>query len=103
MRHYLLESAQTETVFIKAKPLFFPVRFRLPEEMKEKISAATVRHYEGDLVFRFYCDPKAGDRITYKEMVWEVVRLDHTPQRRGSQKQDDCPIVITQFIGAAES
>jgi hypothetical protein len=100
MRNYLLETAQTETVVIKAKPLFFPVKFELPEDMKEHLPASVTRPYEGYFVMRFYCQPMAGDTIEHGGLIWQVARLAHSPQRKGSPKGDECPIVITEFVGS---
>jgi hypothetical protein len=102
MRHYLLENAIETTTVIRANPLFFPVRFVLPEAMREINPASETRKVEGQIILRFYCTPQPGDRIIHGGIVWRVDHLLHSPQRKGSPKQDQCPIVITEFVGAAE-
>lgn len=103
MRHYLLEKDEVTTHVIKAKPLFFPVKFQLPEHVKERFPASETRKFEGQLTMRFYCTPSTGDTINHAGLVWQVSHLAHSPQRKGSPKGDECPIVITEFVGEAES
>jgi hypothetical protein len=102
MRNYLLENAKIETVVIKAKPLFFPVRFDLPEHLKESIPASLTRGYQGSIVMRFYCNPCAGDTIEYQGLIWRVMYLAHSPQRKGSSKGDSCPLVMVEYISTVE-
>ncbi|NJN49608.1 MAG: hypothetical protein HC805_07380 [Alkalinema sp. RL_2_19] len=101
MRNYLLENAQVETVLIRAKPLFFPVLFELPDHIKETVPASVTLGYQGSFVMRFYCNPLPGDVINYRGFRWQVSHLEHSPQRKGSPKQDECPIVHVEFLGAA--
>lgn len=102
MRHYLLEKDEVTTHIIKAKPLFFPVRFQLPNDAKERFPATETRKIESQLTMRFYCTPQISDRIIHNGITWKVVHLIHTPQRKGSPKSDECPIVVTEFIGTEE-
>jgi hypothetical protein len=102
MRHYLLEKDQVTTHVIQAKPLFFPVKFQLPDDVKEHFPAAETRKIEGQLTMRFYCQPIAGDTIEHGGLTWQVSHLAHRPQRKGSPKSDECPIVITEFIGVIQ-
>ena len=102
MRHYLLENAESTTTVIRAKPLFFPVLFTLPEELREMNPASETRKIEGQFLMRFYCVPSPGDVITFGGYQWQVSHLNHSPQKKGSRHQDECPIVITEFIGTVE-
>lgn len=102
MRHYLLEKVETETTVIRSKPLFFPVRFDLPEGMKEALPASVTRQFTGTIVMRFYCTPQAGDEILQGQLVWRVTHLRHEPKRRGSPKNDEVPTVFTEFVGEVE-
>jgi hypothetical protein len=99
MRHYLLEKAEVTTHVIKAKPLFFPVKFQLPDDVRERFPATETRKLEGQITMRFYCTPQIGDRIIHNGIVWQVAHLLHSPQRKGSPKGDECPIVMTEFVG----
>lgn len=103
MRHYLLENAIESTTIIKADPLFFPTRFVLPDEVREMNPASETRKAEGQIILRFYCTPQPGDRIIHAGLLWQVDHLLHSPQRKGSPKQDQCPVVVTQLIGKATS
>lgn len=102
MRHYLLEKEETETVVIRSKPLFFPVKFELPEHVKESLPASVTRPYEGQFVMRFYCTPETGHTIEHGGLAWRVTHLAHKPQKKGSKAKDQCPIVMTEFVGEAE-
>jgi hypothetical protein len=102
-RHYLLENAEQTVHIIKAKPLFFPVRFEMPDDFMETHPISVTRHLTGTYTMRFYCTPQPGDHINYKGLLWLVLRLEHSPKLKGSPAIDECPIIATECIGVVES
>lgn len=101
MRELLLGTEQEETIQIMAKTWFFPVKFALPEGLKESMPAAKSRAIEGTKILRFYTPPVPGDPIYWKGYLWEVIGRAHIPQMKGSPKKDICPTVLVQFAGEA--
>jgi hypothetical protein len=101
-RIFAASDSEGRSLILKEDSRNFPVRFDLPEQMKEELPASVTRSYEGFFVMRFYCTPMANDTIEHGGLTWRVTHLAHSPQRKGSPKGDECPIVMTEFIGAAE-
>jgi hypothetical protein len=101
MRDLLIETETEETLKILAKTWFFPVKFVLPEGVKETLPASKSRAIEGTKILRFYTPPVPGDPIYWKGFLWEVIGRAHMPQQKGSPKKDVCPTVLVSFAGEA--
>jgi hypothetical protein len=102
-RHYLLEKREQEITTIYKKPEFFPVRFQLPDEVKDKVPAIETRKYEGQKIMRFYTPPVPGVTLIHDGFKWVVVDVEHTVQVKGSPKGDLVPIIVAECIGVVES
>lgn len=98
-RDLLIDSTPQERIVIAANTLFFPVILRLPDEIKERLTAPQSRSIDRRHVMRFYNVPSKGDLIEFKGYVWGVVGFYHAPLVKGSPGQDKCPEIITEFIG----
>jgi hypothetical protein len=101
MRELLLGTEENQTIQILAKTWFFPVKFMLPDSVKETLPASKTRAIEGTMILRFYTPPVPGDPIYWKGFLWEVIGRAHMPQMKGSPKKDICPTVLVSFAGEA--
>ena len=98
----MLSDVQYETVTIWCKPIPFPVRFELPDEVKETMPRTEVKAIEGNRILRFYTPPVKDDVIFFRCHLWAVIGRFHECQVKGSPKPDRLPTVLTQYIGTAE-
>ena len=90
-----------ERVIVSATTLFFPVIRRLPDTLKKTMPAAQSRAIEKRYVMRFYNAPSKGDIIEFKAHVWSVLGFHHRPLVKGSPGQDQCPVIVTEYLGVA--
>jgi hypothetical protein len=95
----MLSDVEYETVKIWCKPIPFPVRFVLPEEVKETMPLALVKSIEGIRILRFYTPPAKGDSLEFRRNLFQVIGLHHECQVKGSSRADRLPTVMTQHIG----
>ena len=93
----------SETIYVKCKPIPFPVRLDLPEELKETMSLTKQKSICGIRVLRFYSPPNIGHTIGFKGHLWQVSGIHHELQVRGSSKPDQIPTVLTLYLGTVES
>lgn len=100
-RDLLLDETPQERVIVSATTLFFPVSFRLPDTLKETMPAAQFRAIEKLHLMRFYNVPSKGDIIEFKAHLWSVLGFHHRPLVKGSPGQDQCPVIVTEYLGAA--
>jgi hypothetical protein len=98
-RHYLLDKVKTEITTVYVKTLFFPVRFQVPDHVKDTIPAIYTRDYECQLFMRFYTPPLLGTTLIHEGCRWQVIDIEHTIQPKGSRKGDECPIVVAELLG----
>lgn len=97
----MLSDVEYETVTIYCKPIPFPVRFQLPDEVKETMPRTEVKAIEGNRILRFYMPPSKDDVIQFRGHLWAVIGRFHECQVKGSPKPDRLPTVLTNYIGAA--
>ena len=83
------------------RPWFFPVILRLPDTLKETMPAAQSRAIEKLHLMRFYNVLSKGDIIEFKAHLWSVLGFHHRPLVKGLPGQDQCPVIVTEYIGAA--
>lgn len=98
-RDLLIDSNPQERIVIAANTLFFPVILRLPDTVKDTMTAPQSRAIDRRHVMRFYNVPSKGDLIEFKGYVWGVVGFYHAPLVKGSPGQDKCPEIITEYVG----
>ena len=99
----LAEDSRYETVRIKAILTPFPVRFEFPDELRETTPRAILKAIEGVRVLRFFTPPVSPDTIEFKGFLFRVLGRFHEDVKvKGSPQIDRMPIVITEYIGAAE-
>lgn len=101
-RHYLLDKVKTEITTVYTKTLFFPVRFQVPDFVKETVPAVQTRQYEGQIIMRFYTPPVPGVTLIHDGCRWSVVDIEHEIQPKGSRKGDFCPVVVAELVGRIE-
>ena len=100
-RDLLLDATPQERVIVSTKTLFFPVILRLPDTLKETMPAAQFRAIEKLHSMHFYNVPSKGDIIEFKAHLWSVLGFHHRPLVKGLPGQDQCPVIVTEYIGAA--
>ena len=99
----LASDPRYETVRIKAVLTPFLVRFEFPDEMRETTPRTVLKSIEGVRVLRFYTPPVSPDIIEFKGYLFRVSGRFHEDVKvKGSPQKDRMPIVITEYIGAAE-
>jgi hypothetical protein len=98
-RDLLLTKTERTTVLVRSQTHFIPVRFELPEGLKETMPATKVMAIEGQLICRFYCPPMHGDIIEHRGHLWRVVGYHHKPLKKGSRGQDEIPVIHTEHLG----
>jgi hypothetical protein len=98
----MLADFEYETVTILCKPIPFPVRFELPDEVKEIMSRTDVKAIDGNRILRFYTPPVIDDVIQFRGHLWQVKGRFHECQIKGSPRPDRLPTILTRHLGAAE-
>jgi hypothetical protein len=98
----MLADVETQTVTIWCKPIPFPVRFELPDEVKETMPRTEVKAIDGNRILRFYTPPVIDDVIEFRGHLWQVKGRFHECQIKGSPKPDRLPTILTRYLGAAE-
>jgi hypothetical protein len=101
-RDLLLTKTERTTVVVRSQTHFIPVRFELPESLKETMPARQARAIEGQLICRFYCPPMHGDIIEHRGHLWRVTGYHHKPLKKGSRGQDEIPVIHTEHIGVKQ-
>lgn len=97
----MLADVEYETVQIWCKPIPFPVRFVLPDEVKESMPLTLFRSIDGIRTLRFYSPPDIGHTIEFRGHLWIVQGIYHECQIKGSPNPDRLPTVLTKYLGAA--
>ena len=96
----IAEDSRYSVVKTSAKLTLFPVRLELPEDVKERLSRATVKEIIGIRVMRFHTPPVAPDTIEFKGFLFKVLGRHHEDLKtKGSHERSKMAIVITEFIG----
>jgi hypothetical protein len=98
-RDFLQTRTARSTVLVRSQTHFIPVRFELPENLKETMPARQVMAIEGQLICRFYCPPMHGDIIEHRGHLWRVMGYHHKPLKKGSRGQDEIPVIHTEHLG----
>ena len=99
----LSADSRYETIRVKAVLTPFPVRFEFPDEMRETTPRAVLKSIEGVRVLRFYTPPVSPDIIEFRGYLWRVSGRYHEDVKvKGSPQKDRMPIVITEYIRAAD-
>ena len=98
----MLSDVEYQTVKIMCTPIPFPVRFELPDEVKETMPRTEVKAIEGNRILRFYCPPVENDVIQFRSHLFAVIGRFHECQVKGSPKPDRLPTVLTRYLGIAE-
>ncbi len=96
----MLADVEYETVQIWCKPIPFPVRFTLPDDLKESMPLTMVRAIDGIRTLRFYSPPDIGHTIEFRSHLWQVTGIYHECQIKGSPNPDRLPTVLTKYLGA---
>ena len=96
----IAEDSRYSVVKTSAKLTLFPVKLELPEDLKERLSRATVKEIEGIRVMRFYTAPVAPDTLEFKGFIFRVLGRYHEDLKvKGSHERSKMAIVLTEFIG----
>ncbi len=101
MPSFSLGLLDKKTVTVSRNQVFFQARFRLPDDLKERVPFADTRQLESDLVMGFYCDPCPGDELIYAGFLWKVRSRRHWPTRRNTQDKKVVAALILDFAGIA--
>ncbi len=97
----MLADVEYETVQIWCKPVPFPVKFKLPDGVKETMPLAQVKAIEGIRTLRFYSPPDIRHTIEFRGHLWQVTGIYHECQIKGSPSPDRLPTILTQYLGSA--
>ena len=97
----MLAETEYQTLRIKCVPIPFPVRFVLPDEVKDSMALSQVKAIDGIRTLRFYSAPGIGHTIEFRSHLWLVKGFHHECQIKGSPKPDRLPTVLTQYLGDA--
>lgn len=97
----IIAETEYEVIKIKCKPTPFPVRFVLPDEVKESMPLAVAKSIDGIRTLRFYSPPGIGHTIEFRSHLWLVKSIYHECQIKGSPKPDRLPTVLTEYLGEA--
>ena len=95
----MLAETEYQTLRIKCVPIPFPVRFVLPDEVKETLPIAVAKSIDGTRTLRFYCAPDIGHSIEFRGHLWLVKSIYHECQLKGSPKPDRLPTILTEYLG----
>jgi hypothetical protein len=98
----IIAETEYEVIKIKCKPIPFPVRFVLPDEVKESMALTQVKAIDGIRTLRFYSPPDIGHTIEFRGHLWLVKSIYHECQIKGSSKADRLPTILTEYLGAVE-
>ena len=99
----IAEDPRYETIKIKAILTPFPCKFDFPDELRETTPRSIVKAIEGIRILRFVTPPVPSDVIQFRGHHWKVLGRFHEDVKvKGSPQKDRMPIVITEYIGAAE-
>ena len=99
----LAEDSRYETIKIKMVLTPFPCRFEFPIELRETTPRSVLKAIEGIGILRFVTPPVSPDTIAFRGFLFRVLGRHHEDVKvKGSPLKDRMPIVITEYIGAAE-
>lgn len=96
----MLSPVEYEVVNIVCKPIPFPVKLDMPDDVRDTLPRASVKQIEGIRLLRFYACPVSGDIVEFKNHLWVVQCLSHTCEVKGSNKPDRLPVVLTKYLGS---
>ena len=101
MPKFALGLTDKTIVSVARNQVFFQCRFRLPDDLKERVPFADTRQLESNMTMGFYCDPSPGDELVYAGFIWRIVNRRHWPSRRNTQDKKVVAALILEFIGIA--
>lgn len=70
---------EKNTVSINKKTVFYTCCFRVPQELRDMVSAERLDELERDQLMGFYCKPSIGSTIESDGCFWRVIAEHHSP------------------------